>query len=185
MVVVDEVREVARKQGFTVVTKPFKLDAQKKVTADGAPEMIRELKEQRVDWLYLPPDSFLGTQAQKIIIPAAMEHQLPTFASTEQLVEAGALIGLVSLLPLVGQFTASGRAVLVRSCPPRASLWNPHRAFPACAWRWPRRWLPPPLLFQLRGVHSSAARGCRRAPGASAFPTGRHQAVGRGRFSAG
>ncbi len=118
VVVVDEVREVARKQGFTVVTKPFKLDAQKKVTAEGAPEMIRELKEQRVDWLYLPPDSFLGTQAQKVIIPAAMEYQLPTFASTEQLVETGALIGLVSRYHSIGQFTAyKAEQILVQKLP--------------------------------------------------------------------
>ena len=118
VVVVDEVRELARKQGFAVVTKPFKLDAQKKVTAEGAPEMIRELKEQRVDWLYLPPDSFLGTQTQKVIIPAAMEHQLPTFASTEQLVETGALIGLVSRYHSIGQFTAyKAEQILVQKLP--------------------------------------------------------------------
>lgn len=118
VVVVDEIREVARKQGFTVVTKPFNLDAAKKVTAEGAPEMIRELKEQRVDWLYLPPDSFLGTQAQKLIIPAAMQYQLPTFASTEQLVETGALIGLVSRYHSIGQFTAyKAEQILVQKLP--------------------------------------------------------------------
>ena len=106
VVVVDEVRDVARKLGVNVVAKPFKLDAAKKVTAEGAPDMIRELKEQRVDWLYLPPDSYLGTQAKNVIIPAAMEQRLPTFASTEQLMETGALTGLVSRYHSIGQFTA-------------------------------------------------------------------------------
>jgi putative tryptophan/tyrosine transport system substrate-binding protein len=119
VVVVDEIRQVARKQGFTVVAKPFKLDAAKKVIVDGAPDMIRELKEQRVDWLYLPPDSFLGTQAQKVIIPAAMQYQLPTFASTEQLVETGALMGLVSRYHSIGQFTAyKAEQILVQKQPP-------------------------------------------------------------------
>ena len=85
VVVVDEVRDVGKRLGFSVIAKPLKLDAAKKVTAEGAPEMIRELKEQKAEWLYLPPDSYLGTQAKNVIIPAARSVGLPTFASTEQL----------------------------------------------------------------------------------------------------
>jgi putative ABC transport system substrate-binding protein len=68
--------------------------------------MIRELKQQNAEWLYLPPDSYLGTQAQKVIIPAAMAVGLPAFASTEQLMDTGALTGLVSRYHAIGQFTA-------------------------------------------------------------------------------
>ena len=119
VVVVDEVREVSKRLGFSVVAKPLKLDAAKKVTAEGAPEMIRELKAQNVDWLYLPPDSYLGTQAKNVIIPAAMEARLPTFASTEQLMETGALTGLVSRYHSIGQFTAyKAEQILVHKVPP-------------------------------------------------------------------
>jgi putative ABC transport system substrate-binding protein len=119
VVVVDEVREVSKRLGFSVVAKPLKLDAAKKVTAEGAPEMIRELKAQNVDWLYLPPDSYLGTQAKSVIIPAAMEARLPTFASTEQLMETGALTGLVSRYHSIGQFTAyKAEQILVHKVPP-------------------------------------------------------------------
>ena len=59
-----------------------------------------------MEWLYLPPDSYLGTQTQNIIIPAAMSVGLPTFASTEQLMQTGALAGLVSRYHSIGQFTA-------------------------------------------------------------------------------
>ncbi len=119
VVVVDEVREVSKRLGFTVIAKPLKLDANKKVTAEGAPEMIRELKAQKVDWLYLPPDSYLGTQAKSVIIPAAMEARLPTFASTEQLMETGALTGLVSRYHSIGQFTAyKAEQILVHKVPP-------------------------------------------------------------------
>ena len=118
VVVVDEVREVSKRLGFQVIARPLKLDAQKKVTSDGAPEMIRELKQQKVDWLYLPPDSYLGTQAKSVIIPAAMENGLPTFASTEQLMETGALTGLVSRYHSIGQFTAyKAEQVLVHKVP--------------------------------------------------------------------
>lgn len=119
VVVVDEVREVSKRMGFSVVARPLKLDANKKVTAEGAPEMIRDLKAQKVDWLYLPPDSYLGTQAKSVIIPAAMENRLPTFASTEQLVETGALMGLVSRYHSIGQFTGyKAEQILVQKVPP-------------------------------------------------------------------
>jgi len=119
VVVVDEVREVSKRLGFSVIAKPLKLDSQKRVTADGAPEMIRELKQQKVDWLYLPPDSYLGTQAKNVIIPAAMNEKLPTFASTEQLMETGALTGLVSRYHSIGQFTAyKAEQILVQKVPP-------------------------------------------------------------------
>ena len=118
VVVVDEVREVSKRLGFAVIAKPLKLDAAKKVTAEGAPEMIRELKQANVDWLYLPPDSYLGTQAKNVILPAAMEARLPTFASTEQLMEAGALTGLVSRYHSIGQFTAyKAEQILVHRVP--------------------------------------------------------------------
>jgi putative ABC transport system substrate-binding protein len=119
VVVVEEVRDVSKRLGFTVIAKPLRLDANKKVTADGAAEMVRELKQQNVEWLYLPPDSYLGTIAQKVIIPAAMAVGLPAFASTEQLMETGAVAGLVSRYHSIGQFTAyKAEQILVNKVPP-------------------------------------------------------------------
>ena len=106
VVVLDEIRRLGVESGFTTVERTFKLDAQRKPTADGAAELVRELKEAGAQWLYLPPDSFLGTLAESTIIPAAMQLGLPTFASTEQLMQAGALSGLVARYYNVGQFTA-------------------------------------------------------------------------------
>lgn len=106
IVVLNEIKETGRKMGFAVVERRFRIDADKKVTSEGAPDLVRELKALKAEWLYLPPDSFLGTQAEKVVIPAAHEAGLPTFASTEQLMEAGALSGLVSRYYSVGQFTA-------------------------------------------------------------------------------
>jgi len=106
VVVLDEIRKLGRANGFDVVSRTFRMDANRKVSAEGAADLVRELKEAKAQWLYLPPDSFLGTLAQDVIIPAAMEAGLPTFASTEQLMQAGALSGLVSRYYNVGQFTA-------------------------------------------------------------------------------
>jgi putative tryptophan/tyrosine transport system substrate-binding protein len=106
VVVLAEIRKLGRENGFDTVSRTFRMDASRKVSAEGAADLVRELKEAKAQWLYLPPDSFLGTLAQDVIIPAAMEVGLPTFASTEQLMQAGALSGLVSRYYNVGQFTA-------------------------------------------------------------------------------
>ncbi len=120
VVILKELKDFGARMGYTVIDRPFRLDAQKKVTAEGAVDLVREIKAEKADWLYLPPDSFLGTQAQKLVIPAANEVGLPTFASTEQLMEAGALAGLVSRYHSIGQFTAyKAERILVRKLKPQ------------------------------------------------------------------
>ncbi len=107
VVTVEELRSLSKRMNFTLVERKFALDpTTQKPTAEGAADLIREMKQNKVDWLYLPPDSFLGTLAKSVIIPTATEVGLPTFASTEQLMEAGALAGLVSKYYNIGQFTA-------------------------------------------------------------------------------
>ncbi len=119
LVTLAELKAVGAKSGFKVIERAFKLDADKKPIANGADVLVRELKQEGVEWLYLPPDSFLGTLAQKTIIPAAMELGLPTFAATEQLMQAGALTGLVSRYYSIGQFTAyKAEQILVGKVPP-------------------------------------------------------------------
>ena len=105
VVVIDEIRRLGHQRGFDTVERMFRLDANRQPSADGAADLIRELKEAKAQWLYLPPDSFLGTLAQDVVIPAAMAAGLPTFASTEQLMQAGALSGLVSRYHSIGQYT--------------------------------------------------------------------------------
>jgi putative tryptophan/tyrosine transport system substrate-binding protein len=106
VVTVEELRSIAKRMNFTLVERKFAMDGAQKPTPEGAADLVREMKQNKVDWLYLPPDSFLGTQAKSIIIPTATEIGLPTFASTEQLMEAGALAGLVCKYYNIGQFTA-------------------------------------------------------------------------------
>lgn len=121
VVVLDEVRKLGRARGFETVERTFRLDAGGKVTVDGAQDLVRELKAGGAQWLYLPPDSFLGTVAQDVVIPTAMELGLPTFASTEQLMQAGALSGLVCRYHSIGQFTAhKAEQILVGRTAPAA-----------------------------------------------------------------
>lgn len=120
VVILKELKDFGTRMGYTVIERPFRLDAQKKALPEGAADLVRELKNDRADWLYLPPDSFLGTLAEKTVIPAANEVGLPTFASTEQLMEAGALAGLVSRYHSIGQFTAyKAERILVSKLKPQ------------------------------------------------------------------
>lgn len=119
VVLLEELRRISRKMGITVIAMPFKVDASRKATSEGAPEMIRKMKADNVDWLYMLPDSFLSTQAKSVIIPAAHENGLPTFGSVESFMEAGALTGLVSRMYSIGQFTAyKAEQILVRKIAP-------------------------------------------------------------------
>jgi putative ABC transport system substrate-binding protein len=130
VVVLGEIRKLGRTIGFDTVSRTFRLDGNRRVTADGAADLVRELKDAKAQWLYLPPDSFLGTLAQDVIIPTAMEIGLPTFASTEQLMQAGALSGLVSRYYSVGQFTAhKAEQILVENLAPAAIPIEPLKRF--------------------------------------------------------
>ena len=130
VVVVNELKRLGQEKGFEVVERTFKLDAERKPIADDAAELVRELKDHKAQWMYLPPDSFLGTKAQDTIIPAAMALGLPTFASTEQLMQAGALSGLVSKYHSVGQFTAfKAEQILVNKMAPASIPIEPLKRF--------------------------------------------------------
>jgi putative tryptophan/tyrosine transport system substrate-binding protein len=113
VVILEELRRLGRERGFHTVERTFRMDAARKPSAEGAADLVRELKEGGAQWLYLPPDSFLGTLAESVIIPTAMEVGLPTFATTEQLMQSGALSGLVSRYYNVGQFTAHKAAQIL------------------------------------------------------------------------
>ncbi|MCB1886334.1 MAG: ABC transporter substrate-binding protein [Rhodocyclaceae bacterium] len=103
--VAARVAELGRTDGFTVAERTFPLDADGRPDGSGATGLLDALKADGVEWLYLPPDSYLTTLARDLLARAA-ELGVPTFASTEALVKAGALTGVVSRYERVGQFTA-------------------------------------------------------------------------------
>jgi putative ABC transport system substrate-binding protein len=111
---------LGRQRGFEVLTRTFAVDAEGRNVTQGAAERVRELAAAGAQWLYLPPDSFLNTQARELVVPAALEAGLPAFASTEQLMAAGALLGLFSHYYNVGQFAAhKALRILADRVPPQ------------------------------------------------------------------
>jgi putative tryptophan/tyrosine transport system substrate-binding protein len=104
--VLSDIRQLGRADRFQTVERSFRLDANRKPIAEGAADLVREIRDAGAQWLYLPPDTYLGTVAERVVVPTATELGLPTFASTEQLMQAGALLGLVCRYYNLGQFTA-------------------------------------------------------------------------------
>ncbi len=118
LAVLKELQELGQRQGFSVLAQAFRVDAAGKSSGEGAADIVRGFAAAGAGWLYMPPDSFLNTQARDVVIPAALEAKLPVFASTEQLMAAGALLGLVSRYYNIGQFAAyKAEQILVKRVP--------------------------------------------------------------------
>jgi len=105
--IVEELGRLQETLGFELVAREFNLTAEGKPTADGVEELIAEIKAGGAEWLYLLPDSFLGSVYDRVV-PAALAEKLPTFGAAELAVrEGGALVALVSRYYSVGQLAAS------------------------------------------------------------------------------
>ncbi len=112
-------RSQAANHDVDVIGIGFTTNEEGRPDASNAIEALHKLKEQGVEWLYLPPDSFLGSKARDLIIPTAHKLGIRTFASTEQLMQAGAAYGLISPYALVGQHAAEqARKILVEKIKP-------------------------------------------------------------------
>lgn len=116
--IVEELEGLRQTLGFDLVTREFRMGADGKPTADGIEELVAEIKAGGAQWLYLLPDTFLGTVYDRVA-PAALAEKLPTFGAAELSVrEGGALVALVSRYYSVGQLAASkAMKILTREAP--------------------------------------------------------------------
>ncbi|MEZ0214994.1 MAG: ABC transporter substrate-binding protein [Xanthobacteraceae bacterium] len=117
--IVEEMRTQFKTSGVGLVERTFALNAAGQPTAAGVEDMVRDMRANGADWLYLLPDTFLGT-IYKTVTPVALEAKLPTFGAAELAVrEGGALVGLVSRYYSVGQLAAQKAIdILVDRRPP-------------------------------------------------------------------
>ena len=109
----------------------------RKGTAEGAPEMIRELKQANVDWLYCRR-FLLGTQAKTVIIPAARRRGADLRLDRAVMETRGAHRPREPLHS-IGQSRLQAEQILVHKCRRRRSGGDPHAFSLRCAWTWPRR----------------------------------------------
>lgn len=112
--IVQELQDLRESMGFSLVERQFRMDDQGRPTADGIPELVAEIRNDGANWLYLLPDTFLGTQYD-LVSPAALANKLPTFGAAELAIrEGGALVALISRYYSVGQLAASKAMKVLR-----------------------------------------------------------------------
>jgi putative tryptophan/tyrosine transport system substrate-binding protein len=101
MLVRDKVAEVATRSRFEVV------DLRSPPAQDMLQENLQKLKDRSVvvDAVYLPPDSFLVSNA-KLIGSELIAAKVKSIASIETFIEKGALMGLVSNYSELGKAAA-------------------------------------------------------------------------------
>ncbi|WP_341991528.1 ABC transporter substrate-binding protein [Azorhizobium sp. AG788] len=117
--IVREVETFCKSIGAKVIARPFNTDANGRPVADGVEEMVTQLRADKADWLYLLPDTFLGTIYDRVT-PTALAAGLPTFGAAELAIrEGGALVGLVSRYYSVGQLAGTKAVdILSHGTPP-------------------------------------------------------------------
>lgn len=112
--IVEELRGLRQTMGFSLIERQFRLDGDGRPSPDGIEELIAEIGAEGANWLYLLPDTFLGTQYDRVV-PAALENRLPTFGAAELAIrQGGALVGLISRYYSVGQLAASKAVRILR-----------------------------------------------------------------------
>lgn len=111
---VKDLRAVAASERFQLLERPVPLDTKGQPLASELPAMVEELAQQRVQLLYIGPDSFLAAN-RKVLTEAALAQRLPAFSATEIAVREGkALFGLVSGYESVGRLTAHKAEQILR-----------------------------------------------------------------------
>jgi putative ABC transport system substrate-binding protein len=112
--IVGEVRDLQQTMGFGLVERQFRTDGDGRPSPDGIEDLIGEIAAEGANWLYLLPDTFLGTQYDRVA-PAALAARLPTFGAAELAIrQGGALVALISRYYSVGQLAASKAAKILR-----------------------------------------------------------------------
>lgn len=112
--IVEDLRRLRQTMGFSLIERQFRLDGDGRPSPDGIEELIAEIGAEGANWLYLLPDTFLGTQYDRVV-PAALANRLPTFGAAELAIrQGGALVGLISRYYSVGQLAASKAVRILR-----------------------------------------------------------------------
>lgn len=113
--IVEELRQLQGTMGFGLVERQFRVDAEGRPSPDGIEELVGEIAAEGANWLYLLPDTFLGTQYDRVT-PAALAVKLPTFGAAELAIrQGGALVALISRYYSVGQLAASKAVKILRN----------------------------------------------------------------------
>jgi len=118
-VAAEQLGGIGKATGFEVVALPVEVRGGKPDPAS-IPGKLAELKSMRVDFMYIPPDTFL-TINRDLLTQTALDLAIPSFAAAENpVVNAKAMFGGVYRYYTVGQLTAyKAEQILVRRIAPK------------------------------------------------------------------
>ena len=118
-VAIDELTAIGEKVGFTVASAAVEVEDGKPKPAS-IPSKVAAMKAAGVDFLYIPPDTFLNVN-RDILTGAALDLGIPTFAAGENpVLTSKALFGGVYRYYTVGQLTAyKAEQILVHHVKPQ------------------------------------------------------------------
>jgi putative ABC transport system substrate-binding protein len=107
LLVAAQLQAETARTGARLLEARFATAADGQPLAEGIPERVAKLKADGAEWLYLGPDTYLYTHLAEVTA-AAKQENLPTFATTESLIDTPApvLAGLVSRYRAIGEFAA-------------------------------------------------------------------------------
>ncbi len=121
-IIASEVHRFASANGLGVVERTVRMDANGRPVVDGIEDLVAQIAGEGAQWLYLPPDTFVGNALHRVV-PASLEHRLPTFGAAERAVRrSGALAGLISRYSSVGHLAGAKALEILRDGRPASAV---------------------------------------------------------------
>lgn len=101
---IRKLKAIAQDRDFEVVALPVELDDAGRPMPESLPDLIAQLAAREPQFLYIGPDSFIGTH-RDTVIGEALKHGLPSFTSTElEILRGRAMIGLFTRYYNLGRY---------------------------------------------------------------------------------
>jgi len=115
----DTMAGMASKEGFQFISYSVPLDANKKLQPEAIPDLLKTLKSEGAEWLYLGPDSYVAGIQRKVVVDVCYEIGLPIFAATEgPVLESKALVGLFVKHQYLGAYAAQKAKLILEGKKP-------------------------------------------------------------------
>lgn len=100
---VEDLAKIAKEEKFEFIAKPVPLLEDKKMDTTAIGPLIRELAQEKVDFLYIGPDTAI-LEFSEMIRKQSQKYKIPTFASSELTAEKiNPVFGFFSRFYHVGQ----------------------------------------------------------------------------------
>ncbi len=106
LAIVGSLRQQMAASGRRLIDSPLPTTSANRPDGAAIPALVAAAKQGKADWLYIPPDTFLNEERERLT-EAALDVGLPTFSATERFVTfSHGLAGLVCRYYNIGAFTA-------------------------------------------------------------------------------